>query len=146
MVEKIIYIIFGVFSIYSYFVAPVNFSPGFCTFQFRVYLLVAFYAILANKKRYGTFFNATNIFLSLFVLATYLHSIYYYRDEEILSSFAFGYNQDIVNRAICMAQIGISSYLLGTSFVNYHGATDKILNTEWITQDICRFFQPNGGG
>lgn len=141
MVEKVIYISFFLFSLYSYCTAPIKFSPNYCLVQFWVYLIIAVVAILMNKRRYDTFFNASSIFLILFMMATYLHSIYYYKNEKILASFAFGYNLNIVNRAICMAQIGISSYLIGTSLVRYHVKNKFIKNTGWITNAVCKIFQ-----
>lgn len=140
MYEKIIYFCFFLFSLYSYINAPVRFSPSYCLTQFYVYLSTMVFSIWMNKKRYGTFFNSTTIFLVLFLLSTHLHSIYYYNEESLLPSFAFGYNQRIVNSAICVAQLGISSYLLGTSFVPSQ-KTEMVANISWVNSKICAFFQ-----
>lgn len=134
MLESFVYIIFFIFSIISYFFAPVEYSRDFCVFQFGIFVCITFFALVYNTKKFNNYLNFTSLFIIIYGLTTYLHSAFYINQDYLFSAYNnYFYNKNIINKSIAVAQIAISSFLIGTTFVQ-KGNITKIHSTNFLNE------------
>lgn len=100
-------------AIVLYFVAPKDYSLGYCIYCFIVFAFSATLLIVNNIKIYKTFFIFEVFFTFSFFFANYAYPVFIYEYDPYFSLFGRSFNEDVITRCTALATVGYVAYSIG---------------------------------
>ena len=102
-------------SLVSYILAPDTYSFGFCVYELVFFLVTCF--VFSRKMTFPTgMVNFHFFFLFSFFFVNYVYPVFLYPiDAEYFFMFSFPFDENNISKGTALAQLAISSYMLGTS-------------------------------
>lgn len=114
---KKIYIIYSLICVFLVWKAPKIYDRQYCILQAILYLIIVIPFLYKEYKALGVV-NFNTFFILAFFCINYLHAAFVFPDDAFLPAFAFAYNSNIIPKAVSLASLGFSFYLLGFQVVN----------------------------
>ena len=109
---KILLFLVLIISGFLYFNAPVVYNRLFCFLCFVLYLFTfLLYFFIVEEKNY---FNFITLFTVAFTFVNFVYPIFVFPFNKIrFYIYEFGFNENVINRATCLALIGYVLLILG---------------------------------
>lgn len=115
--------LFFILSIFGYLFAPNSYSHIFCVFQLVFYLFTVFY-FLKNTKTTSGIVSFYSFFLLSYLFVNFIYPVFIYPiDPEYFYMFSFGFDENWISKSTALAQMSITAFFLGVSFVKKDTAT-----------------------
>lgn len=109
--------LFFILSIFGYLFAPNSYSHIFCVFQLVFYLFTVFYFLKRTMKSTGVV-SFYLFFLLSFLFVNFIYPVFIYPiDPEYFFMFSFGFDENWISKSTALAQLSITAFFLGVSFV-----------------------------
>lgn len=112
-VGKIIEVLLLLIAIVLYFVAPKDYSLGYCIYCFTVFAISATLLLVNNIKIYKTFLIFEVFFTFSFFFANYAYPVFIYEYDPYFSLFSRSFNEHIITRCTALATVGFVAYSIG---------------------------------
>jgi len=108
-------LLFFIVSLVSYIMAPDTYSFGFCVYELVFFLVTCF--VFYRKMTFPTgMVNFHFFFLFSFFFVNYVYPVFLYPiDAEYFFMFSFNFDENNISKGTALAQLAITSYMLGTS-------------------------------
>lgn len=127
MLSLIVNFFFCLLSLFVYFLAPEQYSYGYCLFILIFYLIIFTINVFVNDLKEGFGFGI--LFSISFLFSNFIYPVFYIIDYTYVSSFVFSYNENVVNRSTAVALVGYCFYVLAlTDYGNKYTALKKFRN------------------
>lgn len=132
-------ILLFIISLISYIVAPDTYSFAFCVYELILFLVSCFF--FYRKISFPTgLVNFHFFFLFSFFFVNYIYPVFLYPiDAEYFFMFSFNFDENNISQGTALAQLAITSYMMGVSLYQPNTEEETGFDFSKITPAFATF-------